>query len=260
MEVGSNVVFIGNLSWTTNNDHLFDFLSNAGNVASAQVQRHEDTNRSKGWGLAEFFSHEDAKRAVELLDKNDFNGRQVHMRLDRTHLDSNDGTYSVYIGNLAWTLGDKELLQLFSRFHPVGCHVLTNMYGRSRGFAIMKFINEENASAAIKHFNETEVFGRRLECRFDRGPVKPDDTDGKSSIFVSKLGPSVVTDSDLIALFRHIGPIASASLQKASNGRSKGWGIVKFHTYADAKHAVDTMNGVRLHNAAFPLEVRFDRK
>lgn len=36
--------------------------------------------------------------------------------------------------------------------------------------------------------------------------------------------------------------------------------IVKFHTYADAKHAVDTMNGLRLHNSAFPLEVRFDRK
>jgi len=54
--------------------------------------------------------------------------------------------------------------------------------------------------------------------------MKPDDTDGKSSIFVSKLGPSIVTDSDLIALFRHIGPIASAALQKASNGRSKGWG------------------------------------
>lgn len=63
-----------------------------------------------------------------------------------------------------------------------------------------------------------------VKCRFDRGPVKPDDTDGKNSIFVSKLGPSIVTDSDLIALFHHIGPIASAALQKASNGRSKGWG------------------------------------
>lgn len=63
-----------------------------------------------------------------------------------------------------------------------------------------------------------------FKCRFDRGPVKPDDTDGKNSIFVSKLGPSIVTDSDLIALFHRIGPIASAALQKASNGRSKGWG------------------------------------
>jgi RNA recognition motif-containing protein len=46
----SKVVFIGNLSWTTNNDSLFEFLSHAGDVVSAQVQRHEDTNRSKGWG------------------------------------------------------------------------------------------------------------------------------------------------------------------------------------------------------------------
>jgi RNA recognition motif-containing protein len=54
--------------------------------------------------------------------------------------------------------------------------------------------------------------------------VKSEDSDGKNAIFVSKLGPPVVTDSDLIALFRHIGPVVSASLQKASNGRSKGWG------------------------------------
>lgn len=260
MEASSKVVFIGNLSWTTNNDQLFEFLSTSGNVSSAQVQRHEDTNRSKGWGLAEFFTHEDAKRAVDLLDKTEFGGRQIHMRLDRSHLDCNDNTYSIYVGNLAWSVVDKDLLGLFSSFSPIGCHVLTNMYGRSRGFAIVRFTSEIDALNAIEYSNDVEFCGRKLECRFDRGPVKPDDTDGKSSIFVNKLDPSIVTDSDLIAMFRHIGPIASAALQKASNGRSKGWGVVKFHTYADAKHAVENMNGIRLHNFAFPLEVRFDRK
>lgn len=100
---------------------------------------------------------------MELLDKKDFNGRQVHMRLDRSHLDSNDGAYSVYIGNLAWSISDKELLQLFSKYRPFGCHVLTNMYGRSRGFAIMKFRTESDAVAAIEQNNDSEFFGRRLE-------------------------------------------------------------------------------------------------
>jgi len=240
---------------------FLSFLSQAGEVLAAHVQRHEDTNRSKGWGLAEFASHEAATRAVTLLDRRDFNGRQVHMRLDRSYLDTNDGFHSLYIGNLAWSVTDQELMELFNSFNPLGCHVLTNMYGRSRGFAIMKFNNENDAALAIENMNHVEVSARKLECRFDRGPVKPgDDADGKNSIFVSKLGPTVVTDSDLIALFRHIGPVAAASLQKASNGRSKGWGIVKFHTYADAKQAVDTMNGRKLPGASFPLEVRFDRK
>lgn len=113
--------------------------------------------------LAEFYSHDDAKRAVEILDKHEFNGRQVHMRLDRSHLDSNDGTFSVYIGNLAWSVTEKELLQLFAPFRPVGCHVLTNMYGRSRGFAIMKFRNGGDATASIEQFNDSDFLGRKLE-------------------------------------------------------------------------------------------------
>jgi RNA recognition motif-containing protein len=43
-------VFIGNLSWNTNNEQLFEFVSQIGTVLSAEVQRYEDTNRSKGWG------------------------------------------------------------------------------------------------------------------------------------------------------------------------------------------------------------------
>lgn len=46
----SKQVYIGNLAWTTNSEQLLEFLMRAGNVTSAQVQRHEDTKRSKGWG------------------------------------------------------------------------------------------------------------------------------------------------------------------------------------------------------------------
>lgn len=85
------------------------------------------------------------------------------MRLDRSQLDTNDGAHSVYIGNLAWSISDKELLQLFAMYRPLGCHVLTNMYGRSRGFAIMKFRSESDAIVAIEQNNDSEFFGRRLE-------------------------------------------------------------------------------------------------
>ncbi len=115
--------------------------------------------------LAEFINPETAARAVALLDRREFNGRQVHMRLDRSHLDTNDGFQSVYIGNLAWSVTEQELLQLFGSYNPLTCHVLTNMYGRSRGFAIMKFRSELEAAAAIESFNHYELSGRKLEVR-----------------------------------------------------------------------------------------------
>lgn len=159
----SRTVFIGNLPWVCNNDQLFEFLSQAGTVLSAEVQRYEDTNRSKGWGLAQYINHESAVRAVKLLDRMEFNGRQVHMRLDRTTADCDDEGHNVYVGNLAWSVTDRDLVAIFADFSPMSCHVLTNMYGRSRGFAIVKFLDEISATKAINAMNQVELGGRKLE-------------------------------------------------------------------------------------------------
>jgi RNA recognition motif-containing protein len=144
---------------------LFDFLSQAGHVLSAEVQRYEDTNRSKGWGLAQFNTHEEALQVVKMLDRKEFNGRHVHMRLDRANVDSNDDCVSVYVGNLTWSVTDLDLLSLFAPFSPISCHILTNMYGRSRGFAIVKFSDESSASRAIATWNQIEMAGRKIEVR-----------------------------------------------------------------------------------------------
>jgi RNA recognition motif-containing protein len=45
----SKNVFVGNLSWLTNNEDLYQYLSKEGRVISVEVQRYEDTHRSKGW-------------------------------------------------------------------------------------------------------------------------------------------------------------------------------------------------------------------
>jgi RNA recognition motif-containing protein len=146
------------------------------------------------------------------------------MRLDRSNSPVNESSYSVDIGNLAWAVTDKELLELFQAFHPLACNVLTNMYGRSRGFAIMKFRSDVDAENAIRAMNHVEIAGRKLECRVDRGPVKPEESDGKNSIFVSKLGSSIVDNAELAGLFSHIAPVVSATIQKSLQGRPKGWG------------------------------------
>ena len=113
--------------------------------------------------LVEFASASAASAAVTLLNGLDFNGRAIHLRLDRSHSDDVEGGYKIFIGNLPWTTTEENLITLFSSFAPSSCSVLTNMYGRSRGFAIMQFQSEVNASDAIKHLNGHEVEGRKIE-------------------------------------------------------------------------------------------------
>lgn len=70
-------LFIGSLAWATNDDSLKEFFSQAGTVVSANVIVDRDTNRSKGFGFVEMSSDEEAKKAVELLNGKDLDGRPI---------------------------------------------------------------------------------------------------------------------------------------------------------------------------------------
>jgi len=70
-------LFVGSLSWNTNDDQLKDFFATAGTVVSASVIVDRDTNRSKGFGFVEMSSDEEAKAAVDQLNGKDLDGRAI---------------------------------------------------------------------------------------------------------------------------------------------------------------------------------------
>ena len=112
--------------------------------------------------LVTFIDHSSAARCVAELNGKELNGRAVHVRLDR---DVADTTHNVFVGNLPWALTSSELYSLFQSFNPVECQILTNMYGKSRGFAIVKFQNEQDAGRSIAALNMMEINGRNIEVR-----------------------------------------------------------------------------------------------
>ena len=70
-------LFVGSLAWATNDDSLKDFFSAAGNVVSANVIVDRDTNRSKGLGIVDMGSDEEAKAAIDKLNGKDLDGRPI---------------------------------------------------------------------------------------------------------------------------------------------------------------------------------------
>lgn len=119
--------------------------------------------------LAQFATPALALNAIAMLDKSYFNGRPVHLRLDRKLLDDvadADLRANVFVGNVQWNVDQQELLDLFSPYNPLDCNILTNMYGRSKGFAIVKFARESDAAQAIDALNHVDFHGRQIEvCR-----------------------------------------------------------------------------------------------
>lgn len=73
----SNKLYVGSLSYETTEDALKDLFAGAGTVTSATVIMDKISGRSKGFGFVEMSSDEEAKKAVEMFNEKEFEGRTL---------------------------------------------------------------------------------------------------------------------------------------------------------------------------------------
>ncbi len=72
-----NKLYVGNLSFNITNDDLMDYFAEAGTVQSANVVEDRDTGRSRGFGFVEMSSDEEAQTAIEQLNGQELEGRNI---------------------------------------------------------------------------------------------------------------------------------------------------------------------------------------
>lgn len=70
-------IYVGNLSYSTKEDDIFDLFSKVGQVDSARIVSDRDTGRSKGFGFVEMADDAQAKEAIEKLNGKEFDGRNL---------------------------------------------------------------------------------------------------------------------------------------------------------------------------------------
>ena len=73
----SNKLYIGSLSYDTNQEGLEKLFSEAGKVESATIITDKFSGRSKGFGFVEMSSEEEAKNAVEMFNGKELEGREL---------------------------------------------------------------------------------------------------------------------------------------------------------------------------------------
>ena len=76
-EVTSNRLYVGNLDYSTGEAELTDLFRGVGNVLLAEVVTNPRTQQSKGFAFVEMGSIDEAKRAVSILDDQEFMGRKL---------------------------------------------------------------------------------------------------------------------------------------------------------------------------------------
>jgi RNA recognition motif-containing protein len=70
-------LYVGGLSYSTTQDGLKDYFSQAGAVATAIIITDKMSGRSKGFGFVEMASDEEAAKAIEMFDGKEFEGRTL---------------------------------------------------------------------------------------------------------------------------------------------------------------------------------------
>ncbi len=70
-------LYVGGLSYQTNQQGLEEYFSQAGVVTSATIITDRMTGRSKGFGFVEMANDEEADNAINMFHGKDFDGRSL---------------------------------------------------------------------------------------------------------------------------------------------------------------------------------------
>src|SRR6266699_6535522 len=84
-------LYVGNLSFQTSSEDLRAHFAQAGTVESASVVEDRMTGRSRGFGLVEMATPEEAAVAIEQLNGKEFGGRNLTVNEARPRTDRGPG-------------------------------------------------------------------------------------------------------------------------------------------------------------------------
>ena len=73
----TNKVYVGSLSFDTTEDSLKDLFAQAGKVDSVSIIIDKFSGRSKGFAFVEMSSEEEAKKAIEMFNGKELDGRNI---------------------------------------------------------------------------------------------------------------------------------------------------------------------------------------
>lgn len=293
----SRRVYVGNLSWDVAWQDLKDHMRSAGNIIHAEVIT-EANGRSKGCGIVEYETEEEAQEAISTLTDTDLKGRMIFVREDR---ETSSGTFhgagggqhrpgtSVYVWNLDFTTSWQSLKDFARQAGNVDqATILTGSDGESIGCGVVVYQRPQEAARAIRELQGQELDGRPISLREDRmqpgggrggrgrgyggrhhyggrgrgrGGGRGHYSSGGGSSGCQLYVGNLSYDTtwrELKDFFRQCGQVDRVEVMEYPDGKKKGFGTVRFFKEEDAQEAIDRLNGVELQGR--DLEVRMDNR
>jgi len=83
-------LFVGSLSWDTDDDALRKAFEEFGEVTEAKVITDRDSGRSRGFGFVSFVNDQEADKAIQQMDGADLDGRTLNVNVAKERAPRNN--------------------------------------------------------------------------------------------------------------------------------------------------------------------------
>jgi len=261
-------LYVGNLPYSVTTETLVENFGSTPGFISGEVVTVPKTGRSRGYGLVTCASQEAADNLISQFNETELEGRKIFLREDnpdrvrkskprrnnapvRNREPVSQGEYAtgdglqVYVGNLAFSCDVDRLTEMFEPYGNItNADVPTGFDGRSRGYGIVRFDSKDAVDAAIQALDGTEQDERTIRVNLDKyaGNKTPGGAGNGLQIYVGSL-PFSFDGERLAEIFQEFGTITHAEVPLGRDGRSRGFGIVRFEEKDAADKAIDAMDG-----------------
>jgi len=276
-------IFIGNLSYKTKEADLIDAFKKCGKVVDAKVVR-KMNGLSKGFGFVEYEKEEDARKAVEELDKIEIFDRPINVQLSTSTgektstFDENDNDNENDNENSPQRRSPKQYNSRPYRNDNRRPPRSNNSSGGYRSFNNNNSYNSNNNNRRTytltrrdgRDGNDRRDYGRRFNQNRQRPGYRRQRTnngykvtekkqtnenennniqkvESKSTVFVANL-PFAFVDENLMELFKVCGDIKTAHVVRTER-RSRGYGFVEFENKEGQENALKKMNDFPVKNS-----------
>jgi len=256
-------LYVGNLDAKVTDVLLWEIFSTIGSVESCKVIKDKMYGESSGYGFVDFYTHEEASRAL-----NNLNGRiiynkdiKVNWAFAGSNREDTTSHHHIFVGDLSPDIDDDALYKAFQPFGTISdARVMWDQNtGRSRGYGFVAFRDKADAERAMTGMNGEWLGSRAIRCNWANQKVSAgnaisvvpgslnsglnyDAIAAQSSVmnttvYVGNLSPEVSEDV-LISIFNIYGPIEEVRIQK-----DKGFAFVKFANHDQATRAIIAVHG-----------------
>lgn len=157
---------------------------------------------------------------------------------------------NVFVSGLPREVQADWLFDFFKEFGEIVGRPSVRTY-ENQATSVINFATHEMAEMAIANANYAKINGRMIYVQW---PHEPGLYQSEANLVISNL-PTNIEEPDLHSALEKFGPLLSLTIRRNKMGQSTGMGLAQFVNPADAKTALEELQGASIEGNTITIEV-----